>query len=248
MPNFKKYLIAIICLAAYFNLSAQQGKFYIKGFVVGTDTTATIALANIHNISSQTRYITNRFGAFGLNVLPTDTIEFSVIGYKTYTLICKNYINQGDVPIVVKLKRNYIKLKEVTVSAQKRRQDSLARAAAKRLKTDPLLNDFNTAYSIYNASQGGMLSSILAGGNKKIQEYERLMRLIEIYQEQNHVSEKYNVELVMRTTQLNELQAKELMKYCEVPNYFVLNSNEYDIILAIKNCFREWKSVKKIPN
>lgn len=230
---------------AFASAKAQQSKFYIKGFVMGVDTSTPIPLANIHNISTDTRYVTNRYGAFGIYILPTDTIEFSVLGYKTYSLLGKDYINQGDVPIIVKLKRNYIKLKEVTISAQKRRQDSLARLAAKRLKTDPLLNDFSTPMSIYNAAHGGMLSSILAGGNKKIKEYERLMLLMEIYHEQTQVEEKYNVNLVMRTTQLNENQARELMKFCEIPNYFVLNSNEYDIILAIRNCFNEWKLRKK---
>lgn len=245
MFPYKKYLVLIFCLVWLINLKAQQNKFYIKGFVVGADTNAPIPLANIHNITSQTRYITNRFGAFGINVLPTDTIEFSVIGYKTYLLVCTNYLKQGDVPIVIKLKRNYIKLKEVIVSGQKRKQDSLARVAAKRLRTDPLLNNYSTVLSIYNASQGGMLSSILASGNKKIQEYEKLLRLMEIYNEQIQVGEKYNIELVMRTTQLDEKHARELMKYCEIPNYFVLNSNEYDIILAIKNCFKEFNARSK---
>lgn len=232
-------------LLCFITGKAQQNKLYIKGYVVGTDTSSPIALANIHNISSNNRYITNRFGAFGINVLPTDTLEFSVIGYKNYTLVCANYINQGDVPIVVKLQRSYIKLREVNISGQKRRQDSMARAAAKRLKTDPLLNNYNTSISIYNAAQGGMLSSILAGGNKKIQEYERLMRLLEIYQEHNLVSEKYNIDLVKRATLLNDAKAQDLMHYCNLPNYFILNSNEYEIILAIKNCYEEWKVKRK---
>ena len=226
-------------------LVAQQQKIYIKGYVVGADTSAPIPLANIHNITSQTRYITNRYGAFGIYVLPTDTIEFSVIGYKTTSIIGKDYANIGDVPIIIKLKRNYIKLKEVIVSGQKRRQDSLARIAAKRLRTDPLLNNYSTSISIYNASQGGMLSSILAGGNKKIQEYERLFRLIEIYNEQNAVNEKYNLDLVKRTTLLDDNKARELMKFCDIPNYFVLNSNDYDIILAIKNCYKDFKERNK---
>ncbi|MES2382136.1 MAG: carboxypeptidase-like regulatory domain-containing protein [Bacteroidota bacterium] len=232
-------------LLCFTTSKAQQNKLYIKGYVVGADTSSPIALANIHNISSNNRYITNRFGAFGINVLTTDTLEFSVIGYKTYTLVCANYINQGDVPIVIKLQRSYIKLREVNISGQKRKQDSMARAAAKRLKTDPLLNNYNTSISIYNASQGGMLSSILAGGNKKIQEYERLMRLLEIYQEHNLVSEKYNIDLVKRATLLNDAKAQDLMHFCNLPNYFVLNSNEYEIILAIKNCYEEWKVKKK---
>lgn len=244
MYRFNLYFLITICFIGL-KVKAQQNKFYIKGFVVGFDTTSAIPLAFVHNISTQTKYITNKYGAFGITVNETDTLEFSVIGYKTYTLICSNYKEQGDIPIIIKLKRNYIKLREVTISGQKRKQDSMARVAAKRLKTDPLLNNYNTAISIYNAAQGGMLSSILASGNKKIQEYERLMRLMEIYNEHNQVSEKYNINLIMRTTLLNETQAKELMKYCEVPNYFVLNSNEYDIILAIKNCFKEWKLSKK---
>jgi hypothetical protein len=90
-----------------------------------------------------------------------------------------------------------------------------------------------------------MLSSILAGGNKKIQEYERLFRLIEIYNEQNAVNEKYNLDLVKRTTLLDDNKARELMKFCDIPNYFVLNSNDYDIILAIKNCYKDFKERNK---
>lgn len=244
LTKFKYFIFTFLFFVVNTNSKAQQTKFFIKGFVVGYDTVTPIPLANIHNITSKNRYVTNKYGAFGLFVEPTDTIEFSVIGYKTAIVFCKDYTKQGDVPIVIKLKRNYIKLKEVTISGQKRKQDSMARAAAKRLKTDPLLNNYITAYSIYNASQGGMLSSILAGGNKKIQEYEKLIRLIEIYNEQSLVSEKYNIELVMKTTLLKEVEAKALMKYCELPNYFVLNSNEYDIVLAIQNCFYEWKNRK----
>ncbi|MES2726860.1 MAG: carboxypeptidase-like regulatory domain-containing protein [Bacteroidota bacterium] len=232
-------------LLCFTTSKAQQNKLYIKGYVVGADTSSPIALANIHNISSNNRYITNRFGAFGINVLTTDTLEFSVIGYKTYTLVCANYINQGDVPIVIKLQRSYIKLREVNISGQKRKQDSMARAAAKRLRTDPLLNNYNTSISIFNAANGGGISGILGGGNKKIQEYERLIRLLEIYQEHNLVSEKYNIDLVKRATLLNDAKAQDLMHFCNLPNYFVLNSNEYEIILAIKNCYEEWKVKKK---
>lgn len=245
MIKVKLLFISLVFVFCCTNIFAQQKKIYIKGYVVGADTSAPIPLANIYNKNSETRYITNRYGAFGIYVMPTDTIEFSVIGYKTASIVGADYINIGDVPIVVKLKRNYIKLREVIVSGQKRRQDSMARAAAKRLRTDPLLNNFNTSISIYNASQGGMLSSFLAGGNKKLQEYERLMRLIEIYNEQNAVNEKYNIDLVKRTTQLDDAKAMQLMKYCDIPNYFVLNSNEYDIILAIKNCYKDFKDRKK---
>ena len=109
MHRLKLFFVIIIFFGGLTKTKAQQNKFYIKGFVVGYDTVTAIPLVFVNNITTQTKYITNKYGAFGITVNETDTIEFSVIGYKTYTLFCKNYVQQGDVPIVVKLKRNYIK-------------------------------------------------------------------------------------------------------------------------------------------
>lgn len=227
-------------------LGQQNNKgFYIKGFVMSSDT-VTIPLANIQNISNGNRYISNRYGAFGINVSATDTLAFSVIGYQTFYLPVKKYADANSTePIKVKLKPTSYKLREVEINYNKRKRDSIATVAANILKYSPLYNDYDNIYSFYQGSTGGALSSLLSQGNKKVQEYEKLMRLITLYREQQKVDDKYNLNLIERTTGLDNENALKLKKYCNLPNYFVLNSREYDLVLAIKNCFEEYKLGKR---
>lgn len=216
-------------------------RFFIKGFVLDAETSKPLPLANIQNKNSGNKYISNRFGAFGIWVDINDTLLFSVLGYKMTSLIVKPYKNIADsAPVKVKLNAAFIKLRDVNVTANKRRQDSLARLAAEKLKTDPLLNNYNSTYSIYN-SAFGPFSSFLASGNKKIQEYEKLISLLELYRQRQRVEKRYNVELVMRSTDLKESEALELMRYCNLPDYFIMNSSDYDIILTIRNCYANFK-------
>jgi len=226
----------------------EKPKYFIKGFVIGSDTSAPIPLANIQNIVSGQRYVSNRYGAFGIWVNENDTLLFSVMGYHTVNLAVKEYVlNNTEEPIRVKLRPSSIRLRDVNITYNKRRQDSLARRAAARLKTDPLLNDYSVSRSILNASQGpgAVLSALLAPGNKKIQEYEKLQRMLQMYYESQAVEQKYNVNLVMRATGLSEEKAHDLMKFCNIPDYFVLNSNDYDVILAIRNCYSEYLQYRK---
>lgn len=223
---------------------AQQSNagFFLRGFVLANDTT-TIPLANIENISNGKRYITNRFGAFGLLVNENDTLVFSVIGYQNYVLAVKSYVERNFTdPIKVKMKPITYRLKEVDITYNRRLRDSMATRAAVYLKNSPLQNSYDHVYSYYTGSTGGSLSSLLASSNKKVQEYEKLMRLIALYREQEKVDARYNLKLIMRATGLNEADATALKAWCNLPNYFVLNSNDYDVILAIKNCYQEFKN------
>ncbi len=246
---FKLHLIVLlsVLVSDVFSQDTKSNKFYIKGYVFGSDSLNPIPLANISNTNKGLRYISNRYGAFRIQVNENDTLEFSVLGYQIYTLPVAQYkdFTEQNPPLRIKLRSNVIKLKEINISANKRKQDSLARQAAKRLRTDPLLNNNYTSWSIYNASQGGVLSSILAGGNKKMMEYEKLQRLLELYHEQQEVDKRYNIDLVKRATGLDEERAKKFMKFCNLPSYFILNSNDYDVVLAIKNCYKDFQRVRR---
>ncbi len=224
---------------------SQSNSYLIKGFVIGADTNNTIPLANILNKNTGDRFISNRYGAFGIYVNEFDTLIFSVIGYQTFQLAAYNYVlNKIETPIKVRLKPISYKLKEVNITSNKRKQDSLARKAAVRLRTDPLLNDFSHIDSWIGGSTGSPLTGLFAASNKKLQEYQKLQHLIELYREQQAVDERYTNDLIKRATGIDEIMILEYKRFCNLPNYFILNSNDYDLVLAIRNCYYEYTQSK----
>jgi hypothetical protein len=229
------------------NLKGQtsSGVYLLKGFVVGADTSQTIPLTNILNKQAQNRYMSNRFGAFGIPVNENDTLVFSVIGYQNLELPVKKYVvNNYQFPIKVRLKPLSYQLKQLDVSYSKKRQDSLAKRAATILKKSPLLNNYNHVQSWINGNSGTPLNDFLSSGNAKMREYTKLMHLIELYQEQQKVDERLTDDLICRATGLKPHQVMAYRKFCKLPNYFILNASDYELVLAIKDCYKDFKLIK----
>ncbi len=234
-------LIGFALIGKLHGQTAQNTTLLLRGYVIGADTNNTIPLANILKKPSGERYISNRYGAFGIQVNETDTLVFSVIGYQNYLLPVKKYVqNNLTDPIRVRMKPTTYRLKQAEVNYNKRKRDSVARQAAIILKTNPLLNNYEHMGSWISGSSGSMVTDLFASGNTQLQQYLKLERLIILYREQELVDAKYTDDLIIRATGIKAEQVMELKKYCNLPNYFVLNSNEYDLVLAIRNCYADF--------
>ncbi|MBC7384082.1 MAG: carboxypeptidase-like regulatory domain-containing protein [Bacteroidia bacterium] len=235
-------LFFLTCLSQFGSAQTIPKSFLLKGFVIGADTSNTIPLANILKKPDGERYISNRYGAFGINVTENDTLQFSVIGYQSLNLPVKVYVVKNLVdPIRVRLKPITYKLKELDVNYNKRKRDSVARQAAVILRTSPLLNDYSHIDSWIAGSTGSPLTSLFEAGNSKLQEYYKLQRLMALYHEQVLVDEIYTINLIKRATGLDERRIPEFKKFCNLPHYFILNSNDYDLVVAIKSCYNDYQ-------
>jgi hypothetical protein len=236
------FLFIAVLLNGYISFGQSEPKLLsLKGFVIGADTNNTIPLANIIKKPSGERFISNRYGGFTIQVLETDTLVFSVIGYQNFTLPCKKYVvNQFTDPIRVRMKPANYRLKDAEINYNQKRRDSLVRQAAKVLKTSPVLNNYDHYQSWISGSSGSVITDMFASSNKKLQQYDKLQRLIELYHEQQLVDDRYTPDLVMRATGLPETKVLEFKKYCNIPHYFILNSNDYELVLAIKSCYADF--------
>ncbi|OYU95698.1 MAG: hypothetical protein CFE21_11205 [Bacteroidetes bacterium B1(2017)] len=243
------FLSVWILLGGLFKTALAQTTptpFLIRGYVIGSDTNSTIPLANILKKPSGERYISNRYGAFGIQVKETDTLVFSVIGYQNYILPVKKYVllNLSD-PIRVKLKPAIYRLKDAEINYNKHKRDSVARLAAKILKTSPLLNNYEHVNSWITGSSGSVVTDMFAGSNSQLQQYLKLERLIALYHEQELVDDKYTDDLIIRSTGILPEKVLEFKKYCNLPHYFILNSNDYDLVLAIRSCYADFARNQK---
>jgi len=234
-------LLGMLFLSVQVWAQTEPKSLLLKGYVLGSDTNNTIPLANILKKPNGDRFISNRYGAFGIQVLETDTLIFSVIGYQNYVLPVAKYVqNNYTDPIRVRLKPTTYRLKEAEINYHQKKRDSLARQAATMLKRSPLLNNYSHYQSWVSGSSGSMVTDMFASSNKKLQEYNKLQRLIELYHEQEMVDARYTNDIIKRTTKLPDDKIMAFKKYCNMPHYFILNATDYDLVLAIKNCYQDY--------
>lgn len=228
-------------------LSTQlKAQLSLVGRTMTTTEGEVVQLASVININSGVRKISNRSGYFTIQVKQTDTLIVTAIGYDSLRLTSLHFDTSKNIDsILVWMKPKAARLKEVKIVASNPKRDSLARAAAEFLKTDPLMNNYDR---ILNREKGGLMSPLTAiyqQFSKEGRDMAHFEDFVAYMEKQKLVDKRYNRNLVKRVTKLHELQLDEFMVFCKLNKDFVIESSDYDLIKAIQDCERNFMAQQK---
>ncbi len=240
-----KYLVFASFLLLMRPVKAQQ--FQIKGMVLSVDSSRVVPLVNIMNVSSGKRVIGSRQGIFRLNVTDTDSLVLTALGYDSLRFIAHDIKpdSLSDTIRVYMRPKAYL-LRDVTIVFGNRKRDSIARAAAEFLANDPLMNNYDR---VLNRNQGGLMSPLTAMWNEyskagqDMKKFEEFMRHAELLKQ---VNTRYNKRTIKRATGLPDENLDEFILFCKLAPSVVLNSSDYELILAIRECAKRFRTVKGI--
>lgn len=224
----------------------------VKGFVFSEDKNEALARVNIFLNPSGQRTFSNKFGAFSILAGKTDTLEISMIGYQSKKILMKDFgINIRDTIIKIYLQARVYSLNRIDISRNKYRNDSLAKHFAHIIKTDSLLNNYNKIKYWPKGAQfvvspigigcTGCITFIWYRYSKRGQEITKTLRLIDHYKAQQKIDEKFNKDFIRKITGLEGNLLEVFMKHCKLPDSFILDSSEYDLGIATKNCMVSFK-------
>lgn len=228
-------------------LSTQlKAQLTLVGRTMTTTEGEVVQLASVININSGVRKISNRSGYFTIQVKQTDTLIVTAIGYDSLRLTSLHFDTSKNIDsILVWMKPKAARLKEVKIVASNPKRDSLARAAAEFLKTDPLMNNYDR---ILNREKGGLMSPLTAiyqQFSKEGRDMAHFEDFVAYMEKQKLVDKRYNRNVIKRVTKLHELQLDEFMVFCKLSKDFVIESSDYDLIKAIQDCERNFMAQPK---
>ncbi len=243
MAKLHKLFLGCLLLIISQQVNAQH---LLVGRTLSTNQGEVVQLASIINTQTGIRKISNRSGYFSISVRETDTLVISAIGYDSVKIAAAmlDFSKPTD-SILVWMKSKVARLKEVKIVASNPKRDSLARAAAEFLKTDPLMNNYDR---ILNRNKGGLMSPLTAiyqQFSKEGQDMAHFEEFLAYMEKQKLVDRRYNRDVVKRVTKLHELQLDEFMLFCKLNKDFVLEASEYDLIKAIQDCERNFSLQQK---
>lgn len=239
-----RLLLALLVLVL--SIGSQQHVFgqdvvMVYGRTLSADRVNIVQLASILNKSQQKKAISNRQGYFKLPATATDTIIITAIGYDSVTFTAGELITaEGNDTVVVLLKPKNFLLKEAKIVSSNPRRDSLARAAAEFLKTDPLMNNYDR---ILNRPKGGLMNPLTAmyqEFSKEGRDAARFEDFLYYMEKQKLVDRRFNREFVKKATGLPEIQLDEFMVFCKPDKDFVISASEYDLIAKVQQCAKDF--------
>ena len=252
-----KLILHILLFVATFlginNLLTAQS-FYsteLQGIVKTIDG-VSISKAHIINLSTRMGTITNDEGRFEILANKTNIIQISSVGYKTLLYVIPN---TEEVQLVkyFTVSIDTVNLAEAIIYPFPQTLEELKKEFLE-LSIEDETPQFDLHLEMAGIVALPQTGAIIHGPFTAL--YEKLSRsaklrrkyeaLMDYEYRREQASKIYNKELVTKLTGLNtEQEVAQFMNYCEFEPDFVLNSNSYDLYMAIKNCYSQFSLIDK---
>lgn len=227
---------------AFNSASAQQT--FVLGRAIDPITQKGIADATVVNKNTKQITKTSANGNFLVRATRGDSIKISSVGYRTVG-IAWDGVNTEP---LLEMKQEAIMLPEVVIKDRRleiiRKQiDELLAApeASTKLKWKDISNLINT-----NTSTPGGIGISIDGLYQLFSKEGKTRRKLEAMKQEDLrkllVEYRYNPEYVSYVTKLKGQDLKDFMKFCNLPENFILTANDYDLTFEVFRCLDEFKS------
>jgi len=253
-----KYLFLIILMLFYanFNINSQEQSFHISAQVINSEDSTPVSFAHVIIKNVKKGLMCNESGEFSCNTPLNDTLIITAIGFDT-KIIDINYLHEQIQDGIIKLTPLIYAIDEVVIVPYKNYKEFKEAFLALEIPEKPFinLNIPNIKTNLLPKKEEDIImipigSPITALYNafskegKEIAEYNKLMKRKAI---EKKVQKKYNINIVALLTGIqNEREVLDFMEFCNFSDEFILSSNDYEIYLAINNCYENYKKLNPV--
>ena len=208
----------------------------------------SIELDDIHVINMTSEKVTASFndGYFIIPVTKGDQLLFSGIGYRLSEVIITDSMIENNVYIMVHIPQQIYLLESVNVWPYQTFAEFKQAFIDLQLEDETL--DMHLPATIrYQDFQPGELGKVTIAGpitalynvfSKEGKSKRKYMRIVQEADYQKYIATKYNEDIVQTVTGIDDkIELKKFMEYCKLSEEFIINSIDYKIYLAIKECY-----------
>ncbi|ADQ18304.1 hypothetical protein Lbys_2642 [Leadbetterella byssophila DSM 17132] len=236
-------MVKLFSLFLFLSTAALAQERSIYGRVVDSTKHEGINNLIIQNTRSGQMVNTNRSGDFFIRASAGDSIVVMDIGYNRVGCV---YDGQNRYPVIA-TKTQPIMLREVVITEKRKKelQDEI----------DAFLENPQSAGAIRNEILGNVLStettqpgigiSIDALWELWSKEGKMNRKVADLkYHDLKafYASLKYNKQVVLQVTKMEEDELDDFMSFCKPTEDFILRANDYDLTQKILQCYREFKT------
>lgn len=217
---------------------------------------SAVPFATIYNKTKTTGTMTNLRGAFSIKVNPADTIRISAVGFENYFFIALE--SEKSLTIYLAISTHEIDTIIVRAMPPKElfKQEFMQLELPEENKVDLYIPERVTALQLpLDPSEipvlatndirapGLSFSTFMRGKADKMKKKES--EVDRHKQMQEDFDRKYSNEFIGKLTGLHDAdQIAELKKFCKFTNDFILQNSEYDIAVAIIDCYKEFEKTQ----
>ncbi len=240
----------VLCFS---NMKAQETDVTVRGFIFSAEDSSAVPMAHLLGSDSANGTTTDAFGYFSLTLRTSDTLTIKSINF------WEEKIAVADIAyptrLLIYLNPKAYELRQVTVtdySFERFKKDFLAVKLPQEKYTIDLKipedfdfsslrddrpppvkapNDIGSAGCVVARFGWSPTQRKIDVGNAAIAHW------VNDDVRRQAISDKFSGSMVKRHVPITDDKIEAFLKYCKLPDEFILKANEYDIGMAIKDCY-----------
>lgn len=237
----------------FFRGNAQEiakKQITLNGEILDAADNSPVPFVHIINTSTGQGTASNSEGRFEILISSTDTLLFSAIGFEKYVFTLAENIETRVIMVTIVLDASSMELAPVKIFAYKDER-ALKRAIidmdvpiakSNRMQLKGFYYGPRKEYKITPLTVSP-IAFIASRFDKKLKEQRKYAKVTAAYDKWvTNVYEKYNAQMIEEITGLPEDEVGDFMKFCKLSDGFITLSSEYEVVVAVHQCFRAYTS------
>ncbi len=234
-----------ILLIIFFSATAmaQSDVVLYSGEVINKNTGSPIQDVHILNKNNGVVSISDEDGFFSIQVFNHHVLQFSVIGFETKIVNIQNDENSRYLHTTVKLEPKIYALRPVTIQDMQKEVETVVRKPEENWKYGKygLKLTGTGAPEKVGPTLENPISLLYDWFSREGKQKRKLEELLKEEKIAKAVAARYESDLIWEATGLYGEDLVRFKNFCNLPQSFILNSNDYDFLMAVKGCYIEYK-------
>jgi hypothetical protein len=254
MKYFVVFFFLVLSASSFAQVTTSSQK--VTGYIYNDNTKTPLTGVNIININKVRGAVTDSKGYFEIDVVPTDTLHFSYLGFQSLRVKVTNDWIKNKVAKIF-LTEKAIALEEVVI-----RPFNLTGYLEVDSKTIPVnqnyrynISGLNSGYEAGEYSPGAfgkVLGSIFNPADmlynffgKKSTELKKLKEMKKDDTVRTLLESKFDRETLAVLLGIDKKEIPEILQRCNYSESFIQTANDLQIMDAISGCYEQYKVLKK---
>ena len=216
----------------------NSGGFMLLSGEIVSPANTPIDGVHILNTNNNTLAITDNTGFFSLSMHETHVLRISAVGFKTYYYSLKKYNVENLSYVKITLQTVTVGLKNIDIVAKEEPR------AENLFRPKPIPSPFSFGYQgvqhDVKPTVMNPISLIYDWLSKEGKQKKKLEELLDQEEVKKLVSNRYESDLMWELTGYAGPELERFKEHCNLSDYFVTNSSDYEFLLKIKDCYNTY--------
>lgn len=230
-----RVLLLTILMIYSLALSGQVPDIKVKGKITEAGNNDIGGYIMVVNLKTGRGISAGPDGTFEITIPKNDTLAFASIGYTTLKICFRDSVLKSEYTLHLKLHKLQKQLREVVVRPQKSLDE--VRNEIRKLGTH------TEAIESKRSSIQSPISMLYEEFSRRERAKRKLAELQDEMQRRDILKDYIHMCMKGGLINLAEEEVEDFIDYFSVTDYFLRNSNDYDILFEIKIRYREFENL-----